>query len=292
MNTILSSISTDNASGEMGCSIIKDYIISDGKGSCKPFFLEQPTAIQGMIFMLCKGGKLSMKINSIEYTIRKYSLLTLLSGSICETIEISDDFTFEFLFYSIDFSFELNIPVNIDLLEKVSRFPVVNLAEVQFESMLDFHSFMAKHHGNEEHKFREHLAKNLLASFMTEMCNIYGEPREHKSYSDVYGRRAEIYRHFCKLLIEYIKKERTVQFYADKICICPKYLSQLIKQISGKPIMEWINGSTIIIIKSMLKTSPMSISQIADELNFPNPSFFGYYFKKHTGMTPLRYRES
>ena len=81
-------------------------------------------------------------------------------------------------------------------------------------------------------------------------------------------------------------------FYARQLCITPKYLTTLIKRISGLSVSEWIDNYVIIEAKTLLKYSTMSIQEIAYCLNFPNQSFFGKYFRSHTGMTPSAYRMS
>ena len=70
----------------------------------------------------------------------------------------------------------------------------------------------------------------------------------------------------------------------------PKYLSTVIKEISGKSAFEWINNYVILEAKSMLKSTGKTIQQISDELNFANQSFFGKYFKQHVGIPPSEYR--
>lgn len=285
-------ISIDDASETItDHSIIKNFIVSDNLIEKQTISLEHPTFIEkGIVFALCIKGRLRLKIDLREFEITKNTLITVGPGSICEVTEKSEDLLIEFLFFSIEFTYGLNIPKDIDVLEKIGKSPCLNLTDEQFENLLDFHSFIVKQYKRISHRYRETLVKNLLASFLTETFSIYSE--SEKNHIAVTGRREEIFHQFGKLLLQHIKEERTVQFYADKMCLSPKYLSQLIKEISGKPIMEWINEITIVIIKAALKTTTNSILQISEELNFPNPSFFGRYFKKHTGMTPLQYRES
>ena len=79
-------------------------------------------------------------------------------------------------------------------------------------------------------------------------------------------------------------------FYARQLCITPKYLTTLIKRISGLSVSEWIDNYVIIGAKTLLKYSTMSIQEIAYYLNFPNQSFFGSYFKRNTGMSPSQYK--
>lgn len=79
-------------------------------------------------------------------------------------------------------------------------------------------------------------------------------------------------------------------FYANKLCLTPKYLSKLVKQASGRSAPDWIDEFVILEAKNMLKYSNMPIKEIVFRLNFPNQSFFYRFFKTHTGMTPSEYR--
>jgi len=93
-------------------------------------------------------------------------------------------------------------------------------------------------------------------------------------------------------LTTHYKEERSVSFYADKLCISSKYLSSLVKEVSDKNPVEWITQCVIFESKTLLKSTDMSIQQISDLLNFPNQSFFGKYFKRYCGMSPLQYKQS
>ena len=101
-----------------------------------------------------------------------------------------------------------------------------------------------------------------------------------------------IVQQFSSLVTSYSKTERNVGFYADKLCLTPRYLNTLIRQTSQQTVMDWINQSIILEAKVLLKHSNLLVYQISDELNFPNPSFFCKFFKRMTGMTPQEYQKS
>ena len=92
------------------------------------------------------------------------------------------------------------------------------------------------------------------------------------------------------LLGEHYKEQRAVGFYARELCITPKYLTTVIKRVSGRSASEWIDSYVILEAKTLLKYSDMSIQEIAYYLNFPNQSFFGSYFKRNAGLSPSRYK--
>ncbi len=83
-----------------------------------------------------------------------------------------------------------------------------------------------------------------------------------------------------------------VGFYADKLCLTPKYLSKLIRNATGRSAPEWIDAYVILEAKNMLKYSNATIKEIVFRLNFPNQSVFYKFFKARTGMTPTEYRNS
>jgi len=280
----------NNISEFMGYPITKSHVLSDGQRKNPVVPTNGPVIVGGIAYILCLKGTYILKINGKECKLEKNTLLTITFGSVCESIEYSDDTLIEYVFLSPELMYELDIPMEINLLKKFFLFPVLKLTDEKFSSIWNLFQFMTEHYRRNRHLYWNHLAKNLLASFITEVCDLYN--RMEDCESGIPGRKTEIYRQFFKLLLENVKYQRSVQFYADKICVSAKYLSQLIKEISGKPVIEWINELTIINIKSILKTTVMSVSQISDEMNFSNSSFLGRYFKKHTGITPLQYRET
>lgn len=99
-----------------------------------------------------------------------------------------------------------------------------------------------------------------------------------------------LFKQFLDLLSEHFTQERSVRFYASKLCITPKYLSSVVKQASGKTPTAWITEKVTDEIKYRLRHSQATVKEIAFELNFCNISFFGKYFKSQIGMSPLHYR--
>lgn len=104
-------------------------------------------------------------------------------------------------------------------------------------------------------------------------------------------RDSHILSKFKTLLAEHFLKERQVSFYAEKMHLTPKYFSTVIKGVSGKTAGAWINEMLLLEAKARLQRKDLTIAQIAYDLNFSDPSHFGKFFKKHTGMSPARYRK-
>ena len=86
------------------------------------------------------------------------------------------------------------------------------------------------------------------------------------------------------------RHERRVSWYGEQLCITPKYLSETVKQVSRRTPNEWIDYFVVLEIRVLLKSSTLSIKEIAESLHFPNQSFLGKFFKEHVGVSPSKYR--
>ena len=107
-----------------------------------------------------------------------------------------------------------------------------------------------------------------------------------------HSRAEDVFNKFLRLLADYHTRERSVSFYASKLCLSPKYFSKLIKTASGRSAPEWIDHYVILEAKNYLKYSDMSIKQIVWQLHFSDQPTFTKFFKAHTGMTPAQFRKN
>ena len=142
----------------------------------------------------------------------------------------------------------------------------------------------------QEPPFRKEAIQHLLASLLYYLEYIAQNSIEQNPAQ--LTRQEEIFQRFISLVNTHSKKERNVNFYADKLCLTPRYLNTVIRQASQQTVMDWINQSIILEAKVLLKHSNLLVYQVSDELNFPNPSFFSKFFKRMTGMTPHEYQQT
>ena len=105
------------------------------------------------------------------------------------------------------------------------------------------------------------------------------------------SRKQEVMAKFVLAVSENFRTERQVSFYAEKICITPKHLSAVVKDLTGKTASDWIERYVILEAKMLLKSTDLTIQEISNRLNFTNQSFFGKYFKHQTGYSPSEYRQ-
>ena len=125
---------------------------------------------------------------------------------------------------------------------------------------------------------------------MFEMLDIHAAM--HTPPLQVKSRKEEIMARFILLISENFREHRQVSFYSDQMCISAKHLSSVVKELSTFTAGEWIERYVTVEAKVLLRTTDLTIQEIATRLNFTNQSFFGKYFRHQTGMSPSAYRKS
>ena len=152
----------------------------------------------------------------------------------------------------------------------------------------EYHSFLWKKVKAKGHPYRKEIAQSLLLAVFHE---VYGMFKNHMPIEVKKSRQEELFAAFIQTLALHHKQERSVAFYAGKLCVTPKYLSLLVKNVSNRTAGEWIDNYVVLEAKALLSSSTLSIQEISDRLNFANQSFFGKYFKQHVGISPTEYRK-
>ena len=147
---------------------------------------------------------------------------------------------------------------------------------------------------NREHRFAEEVNYAYFYILLTDMADMMwrkygsGMPSHHTDM-----RRADsILKGFADLLSEYVKTETTVDFYAEKLCISKQYLSLIVKEKTQVSVGRIISIMRVEEASRLLRDPELTLQQIAEELSFADQSSFGKFFKKHSGMTPMKYRQS
>lgn len=101
-----------------------------------------------------------------------------------------------------------------------------------------------------------------------------------------------VYQRFLKLVQMHYTQHHDIKFYANRLCISPKYLSQIVQRASGKHAKTLLEDYRLNEAKSLLKSQRYTVNEVSEMLSFASPSHFCQYFKKKTQMTPLQYQKS
>lgn len=249
---------------------------------CAP---SEPYKIPRSIIGICLAGQCSFKLNLKRHEVKSPAILTLMSGQIIENIEYSPDFEGHAIVLSKRFIDMLNIPMwqqqYIALYDK----PINRIFSDYTQQVSLFLVMLRSAASDVENPYRLQVIENLIRALF-----YGGISKFHKMESDSVSYKNSIVERYIELVQTHYREERIIGFYADKLCITPKYLSKLVKEYTGRSAGEWIENYVILEARAMLQSSDMTIQQIASSLNFPNQSFFGKYFKRATGLSPKQYR--
>lgn len=276
---------TKNLVGGVNC-INDDFILMN---DIKQLGIEKdyPVKLGVLAISLCIYGELTVEINMIEHHISTGNLVITLPEDILQHKEISDDVKGLFIIVSQQFIEEAfpQIEEILPLFLHIQKYPCLNLSVQECVRIQSFYNFFIQH--LEDNSFyKNKIVRSILQSLIYYIAGIINLDKDNKR-----ERKDELFTRFVQLIIKNYKKNRKLDFYADKLFITPKYLSDVIKKISGRSAHDWIDRYILLEAKILLRSSHKTIQQIADELNFPNNSFFSKYFKKHCGMTPKEYRD-
>lgn len=249
-----------------------------------------PVRIKYFLFVCCTEGSARFSINTKVFKINKNQFLLTTSDCVMEFYEIND-FKGTFLVVSHDYMKGLTSPLAAawKRLAAISNSAVFDITEKEKSSAAEYIDKMARTCRDESVLFKNEVLQHQIIAFLYEMCGFESVVNIETSLHDM-DRNEEIYSEFMSLVIRNIKEEHSVQFYADKMNVTPKYLSIAVKKASGKTPSECIQKVLIQEVMVLLKNTTMPLKDIVSILNFPTATFFCRYFKHHTGMSPNEYR--
>lgn len=239
---------------------------------------------------LCVCGEAEIMLDMKIHRIRKGDLCILFPHSTIQKIGKSTDFEGTVMAVNWVYLNSIQIPSTMNYFLHISENPCISLSESEQKRLLKLCNLIKERQENDtEHIYQKEVINKLLLALCYDIIGIYNqrEPIERR----VYSRQDTVFRSFIFSLTKNYKEHREVAFYAEQQCLSPRYFSSIIKEKSGENAITWIQRSVIIEAKKLLTNRALTIQQVADELNFPNASFFGQYFKKLAGVTPKKFRE-
>lgn len=254
--------------------------------------LEIPQKVDAVFLAVCLKGSATLRIDHTTYSVDRTSLLILTPEKSVTHLNATDDC--EALFISLSVDFLKNITPNVKkfmpFFIHLQNNPLKYLNEEEVEILLEYCTFIRKR-VRSNNRYKKEIVQNILFSFIYDVYNIYESGNDLSSgiKTDL-SREDKIFNDFFESLNVCYKRKRSVNFYAERLCISPQYLSKVIKKKSGRTVSDWINDYVVMEIERLLRSNKYTIQEIADNLNFANQSFFARYFKHHTGKTPTAYR--
>lgn len=247
----------------------------------------EPLMFDGVVFGVCTRGVMRLRIDYREIEVRENEMFAVFPKHIFTLLEKSDDLDVKAILVSLDFICTLPLSPGFEWLKKAEASPSVSLKPDKREEMLALYAVMEKY-GTDTAAERQIRGVLMLALILI-LKTMYDGASDDVPVRNC-SRQENLTHAFFDLMSCSFTSERRVSFYADKLCVTPKYLSAAVKSVTGHTVQEWIDEAVIIEAKRTLRTSDFSVQQISEQLHFQTPSSFVRFFRQHTGFTPSVYR--
>ena len=241
--------------------------------------------------MYCLRGEAKITIDLLNSKIGTATCLLLMPETILMLTEASPDFNIVFFAFSKEMLEEASFRMDIRFFHFLKENPIFdNLPYLNAEAVKRWFEAVRYTYEDRENIFRTTIIKNRLQNALLEICDKRQRSQLQLPYNDL-NRKNVIFHKFISLLQTYGNEQREVAFYADKLCISPRYLSAVTQTVAHKSTKEIIDQWTLLMIKIMLQSTDLSIQEIAYSLQFHDQSYMSRFFKKHTGDSPAAYRK-
>lgn len=240
---------------------------------------------------ICTQGNACFKFNGEDFCLREGQLMIVRKGSMFGLLKQSPDFQVKNLMASASFIERCTPQSNYGMKGQLALFlnPVITLdADQRFACERDFR-WIEYRLSQTSHRFYHELILNAMQAAILDFFDFHAS-QGHEP--DASSQSAQIMGRFLQLLEKgTYRHNREVSYYADLLCVTPKYLSEVSKRISGYGANYWINRYTSLDIARMLRDKSLSFVEISDMFHFSSPAYFSRYVQRNLGMNPTQYRE-
>lgn len=253
-----------------------------------------PTRINALGALFCSKGSISISSDLEHHVINPRSMFVCPPGSIVQ-IESEQDAAVHFIFCKEEFVNRVHLDQKqlLHLFMEVRTTPCLQLDDSEWSSINHtLEEIFTEGRSGREDLFSAEIMYSLFRALAYRISRVIDDRMKTRKETPSLPRHTAYFNAFIEELSHNYMQERSVGFYADRLHLTPKYLTTLLRTTTGRTATQWIDDYVVLEAKNLLKYSSMNIQEVAYYLHFPNQSFFGKYFKQHTGMTPSAYRAS
>ncbi|MCF2593375.1 AraC family transcriptional regulator [Bacteroides caecigallinarum] len=248
-----------------------------------------PVRLKCEIIALCMGGEIEASVNLNNITVREKDIITLMPGSIFQIKDLKGELKIFFIGFSSKYvEREDKAKTLLDTIYSTMRKPKMTLSETGARMAEKYYNLMIEMYEYFDEKIKSEIAHNIFTDTHKGISLLYKKKSANETVST--SKSEQLCKAFTQMVMQHYNDNRNVAWYAEKLGITHAHLCSIVKQSTGKTCADIISSMVIMDAKSQLKSTQLSIQTISDSLNFANMSFFGKYFKRHVGMSPLEYR--
>ena len=252
--------------------------------------INSPAFYDCVVHLICNSGHGSFSYNDRHFEISRNEIAVISRPQLVSAITADERFSCEYIAAPDKFLHNLLPANNYAIQGCVSLFdnPIIKVDEIdvgRFRTDLDN---IRNRIDNIDHRFYHELMGSLLQTMVYDLFDFHSKTNDNILTTDRVGYITSQF--FTLIEGGRPKTQREVSHYAEQLHVTPKYLSDTIKRVTGTSVSTHINNAATAIALEYLKNSNMSVSQIADEMNFSSLSYFSRFCVKHIGMSPVKFR--
>ena len=256
------------------------------------YFEEHSCRTEGGAILFCRRGSATVTVDQLRDRVTRDTLLLLLPGSILHLNERTDDFRVRFCAFSLELFSEAAYRLDPSFFHILHEHAIIRLPDRIIEGVRNWFQMASYTYRDRGNIFRNTIIRNRLQNVLLEAFD-----KTQRFAPDVHSqtgttRQADLFQRFVALVHEHRTEQREVAFYADRLCISTRYLSTIIRSVAHSTAKEFIDRSVVLEIKMLLGSTELSVQEIAYRLHFPDQSYLGRFFKKHTGVSPTEFRNA
>lgn len=251
------------------------------------------------IIIFCTEGRAQFEYDGAIVQIKKNDLFLYMVHSVACNFMASSDFNCKQIWFERSELWNIDIYKEISVVDmsQLKLHPVVHLTDDEVKLFTTYFQLLCdRMKSSTSFELAPDIIRSLLGTMLLELLSIMRRNAAHKIEQDLQEEpnsslhKKRIVDNFIKLVEKSDGRIRRVDEFANQLCITPKYLSTILKEVMNRRPSTYIQLYTMKAIERRLRFTDMTMQEIANDLNFPNASFFGKYCKEHLGMTPLEYR--
>ena len=251
-----------------------------------------PFKIENVFLVICTKGYMKLWLNLKEYTLTPGSVIVGTPGDIGECMEVSRDNHLVMIAFDMKFLDNVDKYFYTKFQSVLSKQPMHKVGGEFLDEILDIYGMIKKKMLQSGYRYLHEAINGYMQVLCANGYQWLSEQEDLSKGEDSHGgqsRADSIFYKFLDLVHKHYSHERAIGFYADKLCLTPKYLSTVVYKASGRYAGEWIKDYVILEAKALLRSRQYTVSQVCDKLGFSSASFFVRYFKSEVGITPWKY---
>ena len=251
----------------------------------------------GIIFF-CTEGRAQFEYDGTVVRVQKNDMFLYMAHSTASNFLASSDFDCRQIWFTRSelWNIEIYNLISLSDMSLLKLHPLVHLTDDDLKLCDTYFQLLCNRIKSPASTLTSYIVRSLLGTMMLELLSIMRrnaeqtveQVRQERYNSSLHKKR--VIDNFMRLVEESDGRIRRVDEFATQLNITPKYLSTILKEVMNRRPSIYIQLYTLKAIERRLRFTDMTMQEISNDLNFPNPSFFGKYCKEHLGMTPLEYR--